>query len=142
MVLGLCAAMGCQSPQPPKPYPPDPLLESKQPAEKSSKSPSPFSSAAAALAPRPPLFPPTLLVSPADSSPLLAQQAQPGQSSQAASAEASEESSAPPVQYGHAADYRWLVGVIEKHYQGKYYLRYCDVTAADRWGGKVGPRGG
>jgi hypothetical protein len=39
--------------------------------------------------------------------------------------------------YGHAADYSWLQGVIDKHYRGHLELRYCDASTEDRWGGKV-----
>jgi hypothetical protein len=39
--------------------------------------------------------------------------------------------------YGHAPDYSWLQGVLDKHYQGHWALRYCDHTMEDTWGGKV-----
>jgi hypothetical protein len=39
--------------------------------------------------------------------------------------------------YGRAADYTWLQGVLDKHYLGYLTLRYCDYSADDRWGGKV-----
>jgi hypothetical protein len=39
--------------------------------------------------------------------------------------------------YGNAADYSWLQGVVDKHYQGHLYLRYCDHSVEDTWGGKV-----
>lgn len=39
--------------------------------------------------------------------------------------------------YGHDAEYRWIQGVLDKHYRGHLYLRYCDPTVEDRWGGKV-----
>ncbi len=39
--------------------------------------------------------------------------------------------------YGHAADYSWLQGVLDKHYHGHMDLRYCDYTVADKYGGKV-----
>jgi hypothetical protein len=39
--------------------------------------------------------------------------------------------------YGHATDYSWLQGVVDKHYQGHLYLRYCDHSVEDTWGGKV-----
>ncbi len=42
-----------------------------------------------------------------------------------------------PETYGHAADYTWLQGVVDKHYQGQFGLRYCEPSVEDRWGGKV-----
>jgi hypothetical protein len=39
--------------------------------------------------------------------------------------------------YGHAADLSWLQGVVEKHFQGYFELRYAEPTINDRWGGKV-----
>lgn len=39
--------------------------------------------------------------------------------------------------YGHAPGYSWLQGVLDRHYQGHYELRYCDAAIEERWGGKV-----
>ena len=39
--------------------------------------------------------------------------------------------------YGHATDYSWLQGVVDKHYQGHLYLRFCDPSVEDTYGGKV-----
>jgi hypothetical protein len=39
--------------------------------------------------------------------------------------------------YGHDPAYAWLQGVVEKHYQGHVYLRFCDPSTEDRLGGKV-----
>jgi hypothetical protein len=39
--------------------------------------------------------------------------------------------------YGHDADYTWLQGMVEKHYHGRLYLRYCDPSVEDTHGGKV-----
>ena len=39
--------------------------------------------------------------------------------------------------YGHSADYAWLQGILDKHYQGHFSLRFCDPTVDDQWGGKV-----
>lgn len=39
--------------------------------------------------------------------------------------------------FGHDAGYAWLQGTIDKHYRGRLYLRYCDPTVDERWGGKV-----
>lgn len=40
-------------------------------------------------------------------------------------------------QFGHGDDYSWLQGVLEKHYRGRLYLRYCDPSTEDTHGGKV-----
>jgi hypothetical protein len=39
--------------------------------------------------------------------------------------------------YGHAPDYAWLQGVLDRHYRGHLGLRYCDHAEEDEWGGKV-----
>ena len=31
--------------------------------------------------------------------------------------------------YGHSADYAWLQGILDKHYQGHFTLRYCDARS-------------
>jgi hypothetical protein len=38
--------------------------------------------------------------------------------------------------YGHAADYSWIRGVLDKHYHGYMNIRYCDRSAEDPHGGK------
>jgi len=42
-----------------------------------------------------------------------------------------------PGIYGNAPDYGWLQGVADKHYQGHWYLRFCDPSVEDKYGGKV-----
>jgi hypothetical protein len=42
-----------------------------------------------------------------------------------------------PGIYGNAPDYGWLQGVVDKHYQGHWYLRFCDPSVEDTHGGKV-----
>ena len=39
--------------------------------------------------------------------------------------------------FGHADDYSWLQGVFERHYRGRCFLRFCDHTTDDHFGGKV-----
>lgn len=39
--------------------------------------------------------------------------------------------------YGHDAEYTTLQGVLDRHYHGHVYLRYCDPKVEDPWGGKV-----
>lgn len=41
-----------------------------------------------------------------------------------------------PGRYGHDAGYRWLQGVIEKNFRGHDYIRYCDPSIDDEYGGK------
>lgn len=43
----------------------------------------------------------------------------------------------PAQTLAHATDYSWLQGILEKHYEGYFYLRFADPTADDPWGGKV-----
>jgi hypothetical protein len=42
-----------------------------------------------------------------------------------------------PGIYGNAPDYGWLQGVVDKHYQGHWYLRFCDPSVEEKHGGKV-----
>ena len=39
--------------------------------------------------------------------------------------------------YGHAADYSWLQGELDRHYRGHLELRYRPVSEDDPYGGKV-----
>jgi hypothetical protein len=39
--------------------------------------------------------------------------------------------------YGNGPDYGWLQGVVDRHYRGQWYLRYCDPSMEDKNGGKV-----
>jgi hypothetical protein len=39
--------------------------------------------------------------------------------------------------YGNGPDYGWLQGVVDRHYRGHWYLRYCDPSVEDKNGGKV-----
>jgi hypothetical protein len=39
--------------------------------------------------------------------------------------------------YGHAADYTWLQGVLDRHYRGHLELRYRPLSEEDAHGGKV-----
>jgi hypothetical protein len=38
--------------------------------------------------------------------------------------------------YGHAPDYSWIRGVLDKHYRGFMNIRYCDLSEEDPYGGK------
>jgi hypothetical protein len=57
-----------------------------------------------------------------------------------------KDTSPPPVvfplkageKFGHAADYKWVAGVLDRHQKGGYWtIRYADFSEDDRWGGKV-----
>lgn len=39
--------------------------------------------------------------------------------------------------YGHAPDYSWLQGIVERSPHGPLELRYCDAAVPEKWGGKV-----
>jgi hypothetical protein len=40
--------------------------------------------------------------------------------------------------FGHAPDYRWIAGVLDRHTKGGYWtLRFADYGADDEWGGKM-----
>jgi len=44
----------------------------------------------------------------------------------------------PGQKLGHAPDYRWVAGVLDRHQRGGYWtIRYADIGADDPWGGKV-----
>jgi hypothetical protein len=40
--------------------------------------------------------------------------------------------------FGHAPDYRWIAGVLDRHTKGGYWtLRFADFGSDDEWGGKM-----
>jgi hypothetical protein len=40
--------------------------------------------------------------------------------------------------FGHAPDYRWIAGIVDRHLKGAYFtIRYADIGTDDLWGGKV-----
>jgi hypothetical protein len=45
-------------------------------------------------------------------------------------------SSPASLMYGHAADYSWIRGVLDKHYRSGMNIRYCDLSEEDPHGGK------
>jgi hypothetical protein len=143
--IGACFAAGCHLPKPRKPYPPDPLFESKQPLQRTTRpTERPTLLASAIPDPRPPQFPQVLLASPfvppppppdhvrdifaadrAPPAPAPASPALPAAQTHPRSTDGAEESAAPPPALGHAEDYHWLVGVLDKHYDGRFMLRYA-----------------
>jgi hypothetical protein len=142
---------GCKLPCADKPYPHDPLFESKPPLEqKAAAAASPVVVAAAVSDPKPPSFPQTLVASPAPFSKPdaigpgteslaarpMATLRQPVTAIPAVRRQFDEEVHQAAI-YAYAPDYSWLEGTLEKHYEGHYALRYCEPTVPDRWGGKV-----
>jgi hypothetical protein len=44
----------------------------------------------------------------------------------------------PGERFGHAADYKWVAGILDKHQKGGYWtVRYASSAEDDPWGGKV-----
>jgi hypothetical protein len=42
-----------------------------------------------------------------------------------------------PGRFARDSEYRWLQGVLEKHFKGYYCLRYADSSVEEAYGGKV-----
>lgn len=158
-MLGGGLLLGCESAGR-RHYPQDPLLLSKKPVEGKPTSAGPDLIAQAE--PAPPPVPAALALAAAvklRAMPALAVAELPAASSDASESISKKEpvraipasrSVAPgpvagtlavrrqvPGTYGHAADYGWLQGVLEKHSRGHLDLRYCDPGVEDKWGGKV-----
>lgn len=138
-VLGSAVAAGCQHATGPDAYPKDPLLLSKKPVEGllsplappqvqlaagEPTPPRPSEALAAAFQPRAQLATGrgTIAAQPVvrDRGPTLATPA--------------VRSSAV---FGHAPDHRWLMGVLSRHDQGHFDLRFRDASEEDPFGGKV-----
>jgi hypothetical protein len=44
----------------------------------------------------------------------------------------------PGERFGHAPDYKWVAGILDKHQKGGYWtVRYAPSGDDDPWGGKV-----
>ena len=44
----------------------------------------------------------------------------------------------PGQQFGHAPDYKWVAGILDRHQKGGYWtIRFADSGTDDPWGGKV-----
>jgi hypothetical protein len=155
LTAGLAA--GCQSTAgTAKPYPKDPLLLSKKPIEGGLGTPitAPTPPQLASAEPAQPQVPTTALVSGtapptgissvprpyngyvADRSTVAARPVATIKAPLEATP-AVRSSAAQASNFGHAPDHRWLQGVLDKHYQGHFNLRYCDASVDDSWGGKV-----
>jgi len=141
-----CLLLGCnRSAVKPGP-PPDPLLTSKKPVARRADKPDPAvlahrepaapAAPETALASVPPKVPTAEPAGPTPCQPVPVRTA-------VRSSPSPQADAAPAVRrtvsgnYGHAPDYSWLQGVLDRHYHGHWNLRYCDPTADDAWGGKV-----
>jgi hypothetical protein len=136
LVGGLLAA-GCEQTSQSRAYPPDPLLQCSKPVEGKSKD-----STAVSLAHNEPAVP-TL----GDESAWA--QAQPDAPDAQAKVESSNKlqvkaepvsrRKTPPLNdlFGHAEDFRWLIGGLESNDKGSLCLRFASAPADDRWGGTI-----
>lgn len=162
-MLGLSIVCGCKSSSAENTYPKDPLLLSKKPVEGKTGATDavPGATLVASAEPVAPTAPTTALASlrkPAEKTrpensigssrapaptALIPNHQGPTTAMPAVRASAApvpnETSPRTPVAgtFGHAPDYTWLQGVLDKHYHGTMHLRYCDATVEDTWGGKV-----
>lgn len=136
MLVAFTAA-GCKTLRPKRSYPADPLFASKEPVQKTTGPAGAIVVASAAPGPIAPGFPQTLLASGPGKNGVPGQPL--GIARQPVQALPAVRSRPLPsaTTYGHAADYRWLEGVLEKDIHGRMGLRYCDPTEEDRWGGMV-----
>jgi hypothetical protein len=124
---------GCGHSNADRPFPPDPLLLSEHPV--AGKSDAPPADQVVFTAPAPPSAPTPSAVA-VQQKP---QADQPAAVTPVSHALPPKAAAIPPEPlYSHAPDYSWLQGVLERRANGSMYLRYCDPSAEDRWGGKVG----
>jgi len=164
-IVGSGIGLGCGTTGDRKPYLQDPLLISKKPVEARAQDARPMLMAQAepvppmgpgvslAAAPRPvePMNPPDLQAptqpgSPSPDVPAQTVSTYKGavevspavrvKDGQQTSAVTAVQRRVPGI-YGNAPDYGWLQGVVDKHYQGHWYLRFCDPSVEDKHGGKV-----
>lgn len=146
LVLNLLALLlvGCHAATP-SPYPQDPLFLSQQPIEKKTMTPGPALFAAIGD-PRPPAFPKSAIVSPRDetSQPHVAGTLAVGSKAVPLVIQPAVQSQGPVLSeqdptalYAAAPDCRWLQGILEKHHQGYYELRFSSPTLSDPYAGKV-----
>jgi hypothetical protein len=132
---GLGAGCGLTSS---RPFPPDPLLLSKRPVEGKVEATAPRQFAF--NPPDPPAVPDpaaTARQTPAPVEPRAVPAVPASRAKDPAASPASQPAQTPSGVYGHAEDYSWLKGVLIRHPNGSVDLRYCDIAAEDRWGGKV-----
>jgi hypothetical protein len=134
--------VGCGPSSASRTSPPDPLFLSKQPvAGKFDAKPS----NQVAEAPTPPNVPVTRLADAHDNPKQLPKNEQPQQEkvvpavpvSQIKAPKTSDTAAETSASiYGHALDYSWIRGTLDKHAYGYMNIRYCDITEEDTHGGK------
>jgi hypothetical protein len=125
--------IGCGHGNADRPFPPDPLLLSKHPVTGKADAPPPEQ--IAFTAPAPPSAPIANSIAAGQKPDALRPVAVTPVSH---TCPAPIEPAKPPALYDHAPDYTWLQGVLDRRSNGAVYLRYCDPSTEDRWGGKVG----
>ncbi len=148
-----CLLLGCERAAIKHPYPPDPLLISKKPVEGKPDKAGPVLTAQAE--PSAPAVPASaalgrgLETTPQHHSNLESPEKNGPSRPTLPAVPAVRSSISPevpatpalrrrvPGAYGHAPDYSWLQGVLDKHYRGHLNLRYCEAHLEDTWGGKV-----
>lgn len=143
---------GCKHPTGTEAYPKDPLLLTKKPVEGSIEPSAPpvLLAAAEPLAPSTPpaalavLSAPNMRSTPSHDTFAIGRgevSAQPAirERGTAPISTAVRSAPTPPgvAAYGHAPDHSWLLGVLDKHYQGHFDLRFCDASEENKLGGKV-----
>jgi hypothetical protein len=144
-------AVGCGQTSASRNSAPDPLFLSKRPVPGKFDAKAP--TLAVADAPLPPAVPTTALAEGGDkvSAPDANANAQDGKTREdkfipatpvsrpkpsGESKPVSETSPSTSLMYGHAADYSWIRGVLDKHYRSAMNIRYCDLSEEDAHGGK------
>jgi hypothetical protein len=157
LVLGASLAVGCHSAhKDEQAYPPDPLLMSKKPIEGNVVYPDTL--LAAGSEPLAPGLPPSAYASGArpvhpqlagpipSPGPTVPAMTIPGHHGPVQAVPAVQSRLVPEAApggrkadglYGHAPDYTWVQGVVDRHYNGQVSLRYCDAAVEDAHGGKV-----
>lgn len=146
VLIASSLAGGCRTPSADRPYPADPLLLSKKPADEKEKEkekglvqPAKPTMLAAAEPVMPP-FPTAALMGngPELPEPAPAHTASsPRQPVQAIPAVRIKPVINSTQALGQGLDHAWLQGILDKHYEGYFYLRYGDPSVDDPWGGKV-----
>jgi hypothetical protein len=148
----LGASFGCEAGASRHRYPDDPLLVGKRPVDgKADASPAEL---VASIEPVPPSVPPTAYATggkPPPGRPAAAVAVIPPSGAGTAAVPAPEGAHPKtpqvpatltgrrrvPGAYAHAADYRWLQGVLVRRTADDLTLRYAGPGEADRWGGRV-----
>lgn len=157
MVLFVGTVCGCKTPAT-SDHPPDPLLLSKKPVEGAGSTGAPQTLVAVAEPTMPALPAIVLAARPAPRAPSppekplhlpetppIANRPSPSVDAvpTARTASGGSVTATPAVRrtvpgnFGHAPDYSWLEGVLDKHYPNQLLFRYADPAAEDAYGGRV-----